>query len=100
MTRSATEGKWSQFHLLHLSSIYVYTWRRQEIVLIGTNLDEARVRAQLDACLLSDEEYASGNPELWCEQLEDPFPASDFHDEDTHHHDDEEEGEGLLINIL
>jgi G3E family GTPase len=46
--------------------------RRQELVLIGIELDEARVRADLDACLLSDEEWAAG-PERWSIHA-DPFP--------------------------
>ena len=77
---------------------------RQEIVLIGTNLDKARVRAQLDGCLLSDEELAAG-PEQWVE-LDDPFPESHSHEHDencdhdhSHGHEEEEEG-GLHVEIL
>ena len=44
---------------------------RQEIVLIGTHLDQAALRAMLDACLLSDGEMAAG-PSMWLE-YEDPF---------------------------
>lgn len=44
---------------------------RQELVLIGVNLDEPRIRATLEACLLTDEEYAGG-PAAWRE-LEDAF---------------------------
>jgi G3E family GTPase len=46
--------------------------RRQELAIIGVGLDEARVRAELDACLLGDEEMAMG-PDAWL-QLADPFP--------------------------
>ncbi|WP_355660688.1 zinc metallochaperone GTPase ZigA [Halomonas salifodinae] len=46
---------------------------RQELVFIGQHLDEARIRAALDACLLSEEELAAGR-EYW-QSLEDPFPA-------------------------
>lgn len=37
---------------------------RQELVLIGMGMDEAALRARFDACLLSDEEMASG-PSTW-----------------------------------
>ena len=45
--------------------------RRQEIVLIGQDMDEAALRARLDACLLTDDELALG-PEGWA-AFEDPF---------------------------
>ncbi|MDN7716726.1 zinc metallochaperone GTPase ZigA [Burkholderia gladioli] len=37
---------------------------RQELVLIGMDMDEASMRARLDACLLSDEEMSRG-PAVW-----------------------------------
>jgi len=37
---------------------------RQEIVLIGMDMDESTLRARLDACLLTDEEMAQG-PAAW-----------------------------------
>ncbi|USP49439.1 zinc metallochaperone GTPase ZigA [Alcaligenes faecalis] len=37
---------------------------RQELVLIGMDMDEAALRTRFDACLLSDEEMASG-PSTW-----------------------------------
>jgi len=37
---------------------------RQELVLIGMDMDEAALRARFDACLLTDEEFAPG-PEVW-----------------------------------
>lgn len=40
-------------------------------MLIGVNLDELMVRATLEACLLTDEEYAAG-PAAWRE-LKDVF---------------------------
>lgn len=46
---------------------------RQELVFIGQGLDEQRVRAALDACLLSDDEMLAGR-EFW-ETLPDPFPS-------------------------
>lgn len=50
-----------------------YGDRRQEIVLIGQELDETALRAMLDACLLDTYEMLIG-PVGWA-QLPDPFPA-------------------------
>ncbi|MEF2554121.1 GTP-binding protein [Aurantimonas sp. A2-1-M11] len=45
--------------------------RRQEIVFIGTDpMDEAAIRARLDACLVPEDRF---EPKLW-ERLPDPFP--------------------------
>ena len=44
---------------------------RQELVLIGMNMDEPSLRAQLDACLLTDIELAAG-PQAWV-KLHNPF---------------------------
>jgi len=46
---------------------------RQEIVLIGMDMDEAILRARLDACLLTDEEMAQG-PAAWTSWTN-PFPG-------------------------
>ncbi len=46
--------------------------RRQEIVLIGIGMEEARIRAAFDACLLTEAEMAGG-PRAWA-ALPDPFP--------------------------
>ena len=46
--------------------------RRQELALIGIDLDEARLRRALDACLLDETEMAA-EPEHWL-HLPDPFP--------------------------
>lgn len=45
---------------------------RQELVLIGVGMDEAALRARLDACLLTDEEMAQG-PAVWT-TWRNPFP--------------------------
>ncbi len=45
--------------------------RRQELVFIGIDLDEAGLRRALDECLLTDSEWAMG-PEQW-QQFADPF---------------------------
>ncbi|MEY3200682.1 MAG: CobW/P47K family protein, partial [Pseudomonadota bacterium] len=50
-----------------------YGDRRQELVFIGMAVDEASLRARLDACLLNDDEMAQG-PAGW-QQWDDPFPG-------------------------
>lgn len=49
-----------------------YGDRRQEIVIIGRDMNRGALHAQFEACLLTDEEYVAG-PEVW-EKLPDPFP--------------------------
>lgn len=58
--------------------------RRQELVLIGIELDMDAWRAKLDACLLTDAEFALG--EAGWSAFDDPFPAWDVdsHDDDDH----------------
>ena len=46
--------------------------RRQEIVFIGIGMEEARLRRDLDACLLTDAEMRGG-AQAWA-KLADPFP--------------------------
>ena len=46
--------------------------RRQQIVYIGQNLPKDAMIAELDRCLLNNEEMVHG-PEAWC-KLPDPFP--------------------------
>lgn len=46
---------------------------RQELVFIGQNLNPQSVRAELDACLLNEQELLAGK-QLW-ETLPDPFPV-------------------------
>jgi G3E family GTPase len=50
-----------------------YGDRRQELVFIGIDMDEAALRARLDACLLTADERALGL-QGWA-SLPDPFPA-------------------------
>ena len=45
---------------------------RQELVFIGQNVDAAKVRRELDACLLTDAELATG-PDTW-RNYQDDFP--------------------------
>ncbi len=49
-----------------------YGDRRQEIAIIGANMDEARLRAMLESCLLTDEEMALGRA-AWS-AFADPIP--------------------------
>jgi len=49
--------------------------RRQELVLIGIDLDETDLVARLDHCLLRHDELATG-PDGWV-SLDDPFPVWD-----------------------
>lgn len=53
-----------------------YGDRRQEIVLIGTDMDQADIRQRLDACVLSDAEFCAG-PEVWA-SYPDPIHAWEF----------------------
>ncbi|MGJ7564396.1 zinc metallochaperone GTPase ZigA [Variovorax sp. GB1R11] len=46
---------------------------RQELVLIGIGMDEAALRARLDACLLTENEMRFGAS--WWQNFPDPFPS-------------------------
>ena len=56
-----------------------YGDRRQELVVIGHDLDEAAFRHRLDQCLLTDDEFEAG-PDAWAD-YEDPIPEWDLLDE-------------------
>ncbi len=60
-------------HEAYLAQVWHSQWgdRRQELVLIGQDMDEATLRARLDSCLLTDVEMAAGC-EGWL-QFPDPF---------------------------
>ncbi|KRR21578.1 GTP-binding protein [Bradyrhizobium retamae] len=51
--------------------------RRQELVFIGSDMDEAQIRASLDACLLHSEN--GFDPQSW-RNLSDPFPPWHYPD--------------------
>ena len=48
-----------------------YGDRRQELVFIGTDVDKEALRAKIDACLLTDDEFQEG-PDVW-QQYDDPI---------------------------
>ncbi|MCD8535957.1 MAG: zinc metallochaperone GTPase ZigA [Verrucomicrobia bacterium] len=62
-----------QDHCEEIVRMWEKPWgdRRQEIAVIGQNLDQAELTRRLDACLLSDTEMMSGE-ESW-KSFEDPF---------------------------
>jgi len=61
----------------HINSVWEEPWgdRRQEIVIIGKDMNEKQIIQDLEECLLTDSEYAKGI-ESW-KKLKDPFPDWD-----------------------
>ncbi len=51
-----------------------YGDRRQEIVFIGSNMDEAEIRKKLDECLVDDKTDGELNIDGWSD-FKDPFPS-------------------------
>ncbi|MDF1844109.1 MAG: zinc metallochaperone GTPase ZigA [Rubripirellula sp.] len=56
-----------------------YGDRHQELVFIGNGMDEAAIRARLESCLLTDEEYELGS-DAWL-AFEDPLPPIEMEEE-------------------
>lgn len=73
--------------IAELEELWDETWgdRRQELVIIGQDLDEATVTEALDTCLLTDKEM-QGGPEAWS-TLPDPFGSWDHDHDGAHDHD-------------
>jgi len=70
--------------------------KRQEIVFMGSGMDQKAIRAALDACLLTDKEMALG-PEGWFD-FEDPLDDWDvMSGEDD---DDDDDDDGSLPSFL
>merc|ERR1719354_66869 len=67
--------------------------KRQEIVIIGIKLNQEEVKAIIDECLLTDEEFALGESG-WVEKYrteDDPWKHFEYLEEEDEEEDDEEE---------
>ncbi|PRP76034.1 CobW/P47K family protein [Planoprotostelium fungivorum] len=72
-----------------------YGDRRQEIAIIGLNLDVEKVEGELKKCLLTEQEMSMG-PIIWAglEDKFDPWNMGEDEDEDEDDEDNEEEEDG------
>ena len=68
-SRWPEDGSFEEFVMKHWNT--VWGDRRQELVFIGIGMDEARIRRELDACLLQSDAF---EPDTWA-GMADPFPA-------------------------
>lgn len=68
-SRWPEDGSFQRFVMKHWDPMWGD--RRQELVFIGFNMDEAKIRSRLDACLIRAEAFT---PALWAD-LADPFPS-------------------------
>ena len=81
--RSAEAAEWQHAGILYRFSVappWSEAQRKQELVLIGPQLDREAARAALEACLLSEEEVEQrggkdGAPKGWWAGIPDVFPA-------------------------
>ncbi len=67
-----------------LEEVWEEPWgdRRIELVIIGQDLDEVRLRECLEACLLTEEEVEAG-PAVWSAFQDDLQPWSESDDEEV-----------------
>ncbi len=75
--------------IAELEELWDETWgdRRQELVIIGQDLDEATVTKALDTCLLTDKEMQARRPRKRVSTLPDPFGSWDHDHDGAHDHD-------------
>mmetsp|Transcript_3858 Transcript_3858/g.6101 ORF Transcript_3858/g.6101 Transcript_3858/m.6101 type:complete len:170 (-) Transcript_3858:1364-1873(-) len=83
---------------------FVKPWgdRRQEVVIIGVGIEEEKVSALLDACLLTEEEMKAG-AKAW-KQYPDPLPQWQKlpfeYEEEKEEEEDKREGRIVVILFL